>query len=98
MAKRDGSPRILTVPIVRDRVAQAAVLNIIEPLFEAQFETYCDIVVMIVAPLERRVDWLAKDRGWNFVEIFSRIHAQKYLQKNTENLKFMSQKEKGKNF
>lgn len=38
VAKADGSPRALCVPTVRDRVAQAAVLNIIEPLFEAQFE------------------------------------------------------------
>ncbi|MEW6296012.1 MAG: reverse transcriptase domain-containing protein [Candidatus Diapherotrites archaeon] len=38
VAKADGSPRALAVPAVRDRVAQAAVLNIIEPLFEAQFE------------------------------------------------------------
>lgn len=38
VAKADGSPRALSVPCVRDRVAQAAVLNIIEPLFEAHFE------------------------------------------------------------
>lgn len=38
VAKADGSPRPLAVPAVRDRVAQAAVLNIIESLFEAQFE------------------------------------------------------------
>jgi group II intron reverse transcriptase/maturase len=38
VAKPDGSPRVLTVPVVRDRVAQSAVLNVIEPLFEAQFE------------------------------------------------------------
>ncbi|MBW1992449.1 MAG: RNA-directed DNA polymerase [Deltaproteobacteria bacterium] len=38
VAKRDGSPRALAVPCVRDRVAQAAVLNLIEPIFEAHFE------------------------------------------------------------
>jgi group II intron reverse transcriptase/maturase len=38
VAKADGSPRPLSIPTVRDRVAQAAVLNNIEPLFEAQFE------------------------------------------------------------
>jgi group II intron reverse transcriptase/maturase len=38
VAKADGSPRPLSVPTVQDRVAQAAVLNIIEPIFEAQFE------------------------------------------------------------
>lgn len=38
VAKADGSPRALAVPTVRDRVAQAAVLSLIEPIFEAQFE------------------------------------------------------------
>ena len=38
VAKPDGSPRGLSVPAVRDRVAQAAVLNITEPLFESEFE------------------------------------------------------------
>ena len=38
VAKRDGSPRVLMVPAVRDRIAQAAVLNIVEPMFEACFE------------------------------------------------------------
>lgn len=38
VAKADGSPRPLSVPAVRDRVAQAAVLNIMDPYFEAQFE------------------------------------------------------------
>lgn len=38
VAKADGSPRVLTVPTVRDRVAQAAVLNVTEALFEAEFE------------------------------------------------------------
>ncbi len=38
VAKRDGSPRALSVPAVRDRTAQAAVLHLIEPLCEAQFE------------------------------------------------------------
>jgi len=39
VAKPDGSPRALCVPVVRDRVAQAAVLNVAEPLLEAQFES-----------------------------------------------------------
>jgi group II intron reverse transcriptase/maturase len=38
VAKRDGSPRSLSVPAVRDRVAQAAVVNVLEPLFEEEFE------------------------------------------------------------
>ncbi len=38
VAKPDGSPRALSVPAVRDRVAQSAVLNVIEPIFEAEFE------------------------------------------------------------
>jgi retron-type reverse transcriptase len=35
----DGSARQLLVPTVRDRVAQTATLEILRPLFEAEFET-----------------------------------------------------------
>lgn len=38
MPKSDGSKRPLGILTVRDRIAQRAVLNIIEPLFEADFE------------------------------------------------------------
>ncbi len=38
VAKADGSPRALAVPAVRDRVAQAAVFNLLEPLFEPHLE------------------------------------------------------------
>ncbi len=38
VAKPDGSRRVLRVPAVRDRVAQAAVLQVVEPLFETRFE------------------------------------------------------------
>lgn len=36
--KGNGEARVLCVPAVRDRVAQSAALNVLEPLFEAQFE------------------------------------------------------------
>lgn len=36
--KGAGESRALSVPTVRDRVAQAAALTILEPLFEAEFE------------------------------------------------------------
>ena len=36
--KHDGSARQLLVPTVRDRVAQAAALEVLGPLFEAEFE------------------------------------------------------------
>lgn len=38
VAKRDGTPRELMVPCVKDRVAQAAVLNVVGPIFEGEFE------------------------------------------------------------
>lgn len=37
--KGNGEARALSVPAVRDRVAQAAALEILGPVFEAQFET-----------------------------------------------------------
>ena len=36
--KDDGESRALSIPTVRDRLAQASALNILEPLFEAEFE------------------------------------------------------------
>jgi group II intron reverse transcriptase/maturase len=36
--KGDRESRVLSIPAVRDRVAQASALNILEPLFEAEFE------------------------------------------------------------
>jgi dephospho-CoA kinase len=54
-------------------------------LFEAGFEADCDLIVMVTAPLEKRVDWLIKDRGWSIVEIFSRIHAQQKIERYREN-------------
>ena len=36
--KEDGEKRPLSVPTVRDRVAQSAVLIVLEPLFEQEFE------------------------------------------------------------
>src|SRR5579871_5221129 len=36
--KSNGMQRALSVPVVRDRVAQHAVISIVEPLFEAQFD------------------------------------------------------------
>jgi len=38
VAKPNGEARALSIPCVRDRVAQASVLNVLEPFFEAEFE------------------------------------------------------------
>ncbi len=38
VAKKDGDPRRLCIPTVRDRVVQKAALNRIEPLLEREFE------------------------------------------------------------
>src|SRR5258708_37482902 len=36
--KTNGGQRALSVPVVRDRVAEHAVISIVEPLFEAEFD------------------------------------------------------------
>lgn len=38
VAKKNGEPRELCIPTVRDRVVQRAVLDLIEPILEKQFE------------------------------------------------------------
>jgi RNA-directed DNA polymerase len=37
--KNNGESRALSVPTVRDRVVQAAALNLLQPVFEAEFES-----------------------------------------------------------
>lgn len=68
VAKTGGSPRTLAVPTVRDRVAQAAVLNIIEPLFEAQFEdvSFAYRRGRSVRQAAMRIKEL-RDRGYRFI-------------------------------
>ena len=39
VAKKNGEPRNLCIPVVRDRVLHRAVLNLIEPVVEKEFET-----------------------------------------------------------
>ena len=39
VAKRDGGARTLTIPPVRDRVAQTSVHLVLQPVFEAEFES-----------------------------------------------------------
>ena len=39
VAKKNGEPRALCIPAVRDRVAQKAVLDLLEPVVEKEFET-----------------------------------------------------------
>jgi group II intron reverse transcriptase/maturase len=68
VAKRDGSPRPLAVPAVRDRVVQAAVLNIIEPLLEKEFEdvSYAYRKGRSVKLAAMRIKEL-RERGYRFV-------------------------------
>ena len=68
VAKKDGSPRELTVPSVRDRVAQAAVLNITEPIFEREFEavSFAYRKGRSVKHAVRRIRKL-RDRGYRYV-------------------------------
>ncbi len=68
VAKPDGSPRGLCVPCVRDRVAQAAVLNLVEPIFEAQFEdaSFAYRRGRSVRQAARRIKEL-RDRGYKYV-------------------------------
>ena len=66
--KKDGSLRVLRIPAVRDRVAQQAVLRVIAPLWEREFES-CSFayrhgrsVRSAVAAIGR-----ARDRGYEWV-------------------------------
>ena len=39
--KKNGEPRTLCIPVVRDRVVETAVLQLIEPVLEKEFEEGC---------------------------------------------------------
>jgi group II intron reverse transcriptase/maturase len=68
VAKKDGSPRPLAVPAVRDRVSQAAALNIIGPLLENEFEdvSYAYRKGRSVKMAAMRIKEL-RERGYRFV-------------------------------
>ncbi len=68
VAKRDGTPRALAIPAVRDRVTQAAMLNIIEPLLEKEFEnvSYAYRKGRSVKLAAMRIKEL-RDQGYRFV-------------------------------
>ncbi len=85
--KLDFLNRILHSPLIKqlkieiesqkkERKDQSLIVDM-AILFEARFEPFCDLVVVVVAPLGKRVEWLIKARGWSFEETFSRIHVQK---------------------
>jgi retron-type reverse transcriptase len=40
--KGNGESRVLSIPTVRDRVAQASTLNILEPIFEAELSVIAE--------------------------------------------------------
>jgi len=68
VAKKDGTPRSLAVPAVRDRVAQAAVLNIIQPILDKMFEdvSYAYRKGRSVKTAAMRIKKL-RDQGYRFV-------------------------------
>ncbi|WP_419664108.1 Rdp1: RNA-directed DNA polymerase (reverse transcriptase) [Desulfosarcina variabilis str. Montpellier] len=68
VAKKDGNPRPLAVPAVRDRVAQAAVLNIIQPILEKAFEdvSHAYRKGRSVKTAARQIKKL-RDKGYRFV-------------------------------
>jgi dephospho-CoA kinase len=45
-------------------------------LFELGLESLFDVVVVVTAPLERRIKWLRTSRGWERKEILGRMNSQ----------------------
>jgi dephospho-CoA kinase len=45
-------------------------------LFESGCESLFDVVIAVEAPLEKRIQWLSRSRGWDEKEIRMRMNAQ----------------------
>jgi len=45
-------------------------------LYETGLESLCNTVVVVYAPLEKRVEWLLEKRGWTKEEVMDRMLAQ----------------------
>lgn len=73
----------LLVNEVRDRIShyqkkEPAGLIVVDMaiLYEARVEPLFDMVVVMTAPLEKRIEWLSADRGWSREEVVERIRSQ----------------------
>jgi len=86
--------RILHPPLVeavKDRISDlqeaedgAVVVVDMAILYEAGLESLFDIVVVVSAPLERRVKWLEEEKGWSREEVLERMRAQMDVQEKME--------------
>lgn len=68
VAKKNGEPRNLCIPVVRDRVVHRAVLNLIEPVVEKEFET-CSFAYRKGRSVRQAVYKIKEcyDKGYRFV-------------------------------
>jgi len=66
--KREGESRALLIPTVRDRVAQSAVLQVIEPIFEGEFES-CSFAYRKGRSVKQAVHQIKeyRDKGYTWV-------------------------------
>ncbi len=53
-------------------------------LYETGLESLCDTVVVVYAPLEKRVKWLLEKRGWTKEEVMDRMLAQMDVREKIE--------------
>jgi len=58
-------------------------------IFEAGAESIFDYIVIVDAPLDMRIKWLKKDRGWTEKEIKDRISSQMDTEKKIEKSDFV---------
>ena len=49
-------------------------------LYETGLDALCDKIVVVDAPLEKRIAWLVDERGWRREEITARIRAQMVIE------------------
>lgn len=70
--------RIALKPLLQPYLGPAKELIVVDMavLMEAELDAWFDIIVLVTAPLEQRLNWLEKSRKWDRKNSLHRIHSQ----------------------
>ncbi|MFO7889500.1 MAG: dephospho-CoA kinase [bacterium] len=74
---------------VQNRYKKSMIVVDMAIIFEAGAESMFDYIVTVDAPLDLRIKWLKKDRGWTKKEITDRINSQMKIGKKIKKSNFI---------
>ena len=101
--KLDRLNEIIRTPLLREvesRISQitrkyqhSLVVVDMAILLESGIEKWFDKIVVITAPLEKRIQWIQKSRGWSREEILMRVQSQMMEKELIERADFIIENE-----